>query len=117
MKIKKIKKPWGYYVQFTHNQKSTVKILTVNPGGVLSLQSHKQRSEFWQVIEGNPTITIGTKKTKHKKGDSVKIGKGVKHRIINNTKSLVKVLEISFGDFKESDIIRFKDEYGRLKAK
>lgn len=116
-KVKKIKKPWGSFVQFTHNQKSTVKILRVNPGGILSLQSHRKRSEFWWVLEGNPTIVLGIKKRKYKKDDSVKIGKGVKHRIINNTNSPVKVLEISLGDFKEDDIVRFEDKYGRLKAK
>jgi len=32
-----VKKPWGKFEQYTHNMPSTVKIITVQPGGVLSL--------------------------------------------------------------------------------
>ena len=34
MKIYKEERPWGVFEQFTHNENSTVKILTVNEGGV-----------------------------------------------------------------------------------
>ena len=32
------KRPWGGFRRYTHNQLSTVKIITVNPGDILSLQ-------------------------------------------------------------------------------
>lgn len=108
-----VKKPWGLFMQFTHDEKSTVKILEVKPGEMLSLQSHKKRDEFWYVLEGNPTIVINSRTKKYKKGESVRIKKGTKHRIINKTKIIIRVLEISTGSFDEKDIIRYEDKYKR----
>jgi mannose-6-phosphate isomerase-like protein (cupin superfamily) len=116
MKQFTIKKPWGEFIQFTHDEKSTVKILVVNPGEILSLQSHQKRAEFWSVVEGTPHFLIGKSTKKYKIGDSVKIGKRVKHRIINKSKKLVRVLEISTGTFDENDIIRYEDKYQRVKS-
>jgi hypothetical protein len=39
----KVEKPWGRFEQYTHNVPSTVKIITVVPGGVLSSQYHHKR--------------------------------------------------------------------------
>ena len=47
---------------------------------------------------------------------SLKIGKKIKHRIINKTKKKVKVLEIALGNFDEMDIIRYEDKYNRIKS-
>ena len=81
---------------------------------MLSLQSHKKRAEFWYILEGNPTIVINTKVKKHKPGDSIKIQKSVKHRIINKTAKIVRILEIAAGHFDEKDIIRYEDKYHRV---
>ncbi len=44
----KVDKPWGKFEQYTHNLPSTVKIITVQLGGVLSLQYHHGRvSRGW----------------------------------------------------------------------
>ncbi|MFN2613277.1 MAG: mannose-6-phosphate isomerase, partial [Actinomycetota bacterium] len=40
-------RPWGNFRRFSHNQECTVKILTVEAGGTLSLQAHKTRDELW----------------------------------------------------------------------
>ena len=113
--VKTVQKPWGKFIRFTHNEKSTVKILEIKPGELLSLQSHKKRSEFWYVLEGNPTIVLGTETKKYKKEDIIRIGNGVKHRIINKTKNMVRILEIAIGNFDEKDIIRYEDKYHRMK--
>ena len=115
MKTVIVKKPWGKFTQFTHNEKSTVKVLEVNPKEMISLQSHKKRSEFWYVLEGNPTIVLNTKMKKYNPGDKVKFGPGTKHRIINKTKKKVKILEIALGNFDEKDIVRYEDKYHRIK--
>ena len=59
MKTLTVKKPWGQFDQFTHNEISTVKILSVDKGGELSLQNHEHRTEFWRIISGHPLVTIG----------------------------------------------------------
>jgi len=114
MKRKFIKKPWGSFEQFTLNEKSTVKFLVVKPQKRLSLQKHKNRAEFWKVIEGPVKITIGKKTFTAKKGDEFMIKKKQLHRLEGLGKE-GKVLEISFGKFSEKDIIRIEDDYGRAK--
>jgi len=114
--MKTVKKPWGEEVHFFFNKKGTLKILEVSPGEMFSYQNHQKRSEFWYVIEGNPTVILNDKTTKHKPGDTIKVGKRVKHRISNKTNKKVRVLEFSSGAFDQNDIIRYKDKYNRIKG-
>ena len=115
MKIYTERRPWGRFLRFTNNEKSTVKIIEVNPGEILSLQSHRFRSEFWYVLQGNPIFVIGKSSKKYKPGQSSVIKKGVKHRISNRGKVVVRILEISTGRFNEKDIVRYEDKYGRIR--
>ena len=109
--MKIVKRPWGDFKQFTLNEKSTVKIITVKPKQVLSLQKHKKRKEMWYFLtEGY--VQLGKKEKKIKKGEIVKVAKGKVHRIFSKGKT-VELLEIAFGQFDEKDIIRLEDKYGR----
>ena len=112
MKTLLVKKPWGQFEQFTHNELSTVKIISVDSNSSLSLQYHNHRSEFWRVLSGHPILTIGEKKINAKPGDEFTIKELEKHRIETKEDS-VQILEISYGDFDENDIIRLEDKYGR----
>ncbi|MES3032126.1 MAG: phosphomannose isomerase type II C-terminal cupin domain [Patescibacteria group bacterium] len=112
MKTLIVKKPWGQFEQFTHNEKTTVKIISINHGGSLSLQTHDHRTEFWQVISGHPIVTIGDKKINANPGDEFTVEKLQPHRL-EAAGDDVKILEIAFGDFDEDDIIRIEDKYGR----
>ena len=106
------RRPWGGFIEFTHNEKSTVKILTVKPRKRFSLQYHKKRDEFWKVLDNPVKITIGKKTFKAKKGDEFFIRRGQLHRAEAFSKS-VHILEISFGSFDEKDIVRKEDDFGR----
>jgi mannose-1-phosphate guanylyltransferase/mannose-1-phosphate guanylyltransferase/mannose-6-phosphate isomerase len=108
-----VERPWGNFRQFTHNESSTVKIVTVKPNEILSLQSHKHRSEFWHVISGSGTVQIGEIKKDIVAGDEHEIKVGEKHRLGGGSKG-IQVLEIAYGDFDESDIIHYEDKYGRV---
>lgn len=105
-------RPWGKFIQFTHGEPSTVKILTINPHGQLSLQFHEHREEFWYVLEGNPIVTVGEKITEAKPGEEFLINKKDKHRAEAKDHT-VRILEISFGNFDENDIVRLEDKYHR----
>jgi mannose-1-phosphate guanylyltransferase/mannose-1-phosphate guanylyltransferase/mannose-6-phosphate isomerase len=107
-----IEKPWGYFRQFTHNEQTTVKILSVNAGEKLSLQTHAKRKEFWRVIVGNPTLTIGEETIDTQPGDEFTIEIGQKHRIATTDTDVI-ILEIASGYFDEDDIVRFEDKYNR----
>ncbi len=109
--MREVKRPWGDEKHFVRNMKCTIKILTVQPNQILSLQKHKKRKEQWYFLTDG-WVQLGTKKKKIKKGEIVTIRKMQAHRIFAK-KSEVKVLEISYGTFDQKDEIRLEDVYGR----
>ena len=105
-------RPWGTYERFTLNEPTTVKIITVNPHEAFSLQTHTHRAEFWYIIKGSGDITVGEEKKLGNVGDTFLIAEGMKHRAEAGADGL-QFLEIAFGQFDESDIVRLEDRYGR----
>jgi len=105
-------RPWGTFREFTKNEKSTVKLITVEPGQALSLQTHANRDEFWHIIAGSGTVTIGTETHKASPGKEFLVPRTTAHQIESGAEGLT-VLEIATGDFDENDIIRISDRYGR----
>jgi len=112
MKKYKEKRPWGGFEQFTLNEKTTVKILTIKPKQKFSLQYHKKRKEFWRFLDNPAKVTVGKRTFRVKKGDEIIIKPKTNHRIEALSKP-VNVLEVSFGTFDEKDIKRIEDAYGR----
>jgi mannose-1-phosphate guanylyltransferase/mannose-1-phosphate guanylyltransferase/mannose-6-phosphate isomerase len=112
-KVFQIERPWGNFRQFTKNDSSTIKIITVKPNEILSLQNHKHRSEFWHIISGSGWVEIGGTKKDTISGDEHEIKIGEKHRLSAGSDG-IKVLEIAVGDFDEEDIVHFEDKYGRV---
>ena len=108
-------RPWGEFVEFTRNTPSTVKIITVNAGEAFSLQTHANRDEFWRIIYGEGVIEIGDKSVTVKAGDDHFIPRTTPHRITASTSKVV-VLEVSFGNFNENDIVRLEYRYGRIRT-
>lgn len=108
-----IERPWGDFRQFTHGENTTVKIISIKPNTSLSLQYHKNRSEFWKIVSGHPVVTIGENKVTANPGDEFLVAKLEKHRL-EAKDDAVQVLEISYGDFDEEDIVRLEDNYGRI---
>jgi len=108
-----IERPWGNFRQFTKNEVSTIKIITVKPNEALSLQSHAHRSEFWHVISGSGIVEIGDVKVNTVVGDEHEIAIGEKHRLSAGPEG-IQVLEIAIGDFDEEDIVHYEDKYGRV---
>jgi len=105
-------RPWGKFEQFSLNEISTVKIISVNPNEELSLQYHNKREEFWRVIDGEALIYVGDDILKGKKDDEFFIPIKTNHRI-KTENSAVRILEISYGEFDENDIVRLEDKYNR----
>lgn len=109
-------RPWGFYKTTFINDYSQSKIIKVNPKGVLSLQEHKRREEYWVVINGSGEVTVGESVKRVESGDFVYIPKGCKHRLENTSEiESLMIAEVQLGDyFGEDDIIRYDDVYGRL---
>jgi mannose-1-phosphate guanylyltransferase/mannose-6-phosphate isomerase len=112
--ITESERPWGRFEQFVHNEAVTVKIITVAPGQRLSLQSHTQRDELWQVIDGHADVEVAGKAEIHAAGGRAWIPRGSTHRLGNSGTTPVRVLEIAFGHFDEEDIERLVDDYNRV---
>jgi mannose-6-phosphate isomerase-like protein (cupin superfamily) len=113
--MKVVKKPWGDFKEFVKNKKCTVKVLEVKKGQSISLQYHNNRNEMWYFLTDG-LVQLGEKKMKAKSGESINIKKGQAHRAFAPKKDFI-FLEIAFGDFSESDIVRLEDKYGRIKKK
>ena len=108
-------RPWGKYINLFHGKRFLLKELVINPKSSISLQKHSHRSERWTIITGKPKITINKKKFFKKTNDTVFIPKGSVHRIENIYNKPVKIVEVQIGSIlKESDIVRYKDVYGRI---
>lgn len=108
-------RPWGGFEQFTKNALSTVKLLTINPGESISLQYHHNRSEYWYVVDGYPIVRLRDKDYFASPGEEFFIARTEMHRITAQV-DLVRILEISLGEFDEDDIVRVEDDYGRKSA-
>lgn len=106
-------RPWGSFERFTLNEISTVKIVRVAPGKRISLQHHHKRAEFWRVIAGYGTVTIGDSEHPAKMGDEFDIGIETKHRLAAGEAGIT-ILEIGLGDFEEGDNVRIEDDFGRV---
>lgn len=110
-------RPWGHYtvldVGTENGEEYCTKTITVNPGGVLSLQSHKLRREEWTVLEGDLEVTRDKEILNLKTGESIDIPQGAVHRMANRSDKPVVVKEIQRGICREEDIERFEDIYGR----
>ena len=108
----KEERPWGNFERFTLNEPTTVKIVTVNPGEAISLQTHEHRDEFWRVIRGSGTIRMGDTDHPALEGATFFNPRHTEHRVEGGPEGL-SFLEISFGEFAEGDIHRLEDKYGR----
>ncbi len=109
-------RPWGKYINLFNGKGFLLKELIINPKSAISLQKHYYRSERWFVNEGKPKITINKKTFFKKINDSILIPKGSIHRIQNIYNKPVQIIEVQMGNIlKETDIVRYKDIYGRIK--
>jgi len=108
-------RPWGRYTNLFYGDGFLIKELVVNSKSSISLQKHNHRSEHWTVTSGKPKITINKKKYFKNVNETAFIPKGAVHRIENLYKKPVKIMEVQIGlILKETDIIRYKDIYGRV---
>ena len=109
-------RPWGRYTNLFEGKKFLIKELLVKPKGILSLQKHHHRAEHWLVTKGNPKITLNKKQFIKKPNDHIYIPMKSIHRIENTENKSVKIIEAQIGSIlRENDIVRFKDDYGRVK--
>lgn len=111
-------RPWGSYTVIDEDVGFKSKRLTVLPGKKLSLQMHYHRSEHWVVVSGTAIVTVGEEEKIVRKGESVFVPTGTKHRLENPGRTTLHLIESQIGDYlEEDDIVRFNDDFGRTEKK
>lgn len=108
----KTTRPWGYY-RVLHTEGKTVKVkeLVVEPGKSLSSQRHLHRAEFWIVSKGIAAVGLGEIETvlHLTEQEEIHIETGQWHRLFNDTKEPVHVVEIQYGTLCEEEDIQRRD--------
>ena len=107
-------RPWGNYDSIDMGERYHVKRITVEPGGVLSLQMHQHRAEHWIVVSGTAKVTRDDETFIVTENQSTYIPVGAKHRLENSGSIPLEMIEVQSGSyFGEDDIVRYEDIYGR----
>ncbi|MCT7527154.1 mannose-1-phosphate guanylyltransferase/mannose-6-phosphate isomerase [Aliarcobacter cryaerophilus] len=107
-------RPWGTYTVLEESNGYKIKRIEVNPGKRLSLQKHFHRSEHWIVVSGTATVTVGDEKRLVRPNESTYIKAGELHRLENEGKIPVVLIEAQVGEYTgEDDIVRVEDDFKR----
>ncbi|WP_320034577.1 mannose-1-phosphate guanylyltransferase/mannose-6-phosphate isomerase [Halarcobacter sp.] len=110
----KVHRPWGTYTVLEDTKGYKIKKIEVKPGKRLSLQKHYHRNEHWIVVSGIATVTIGDKTSYLKPNESTYIKMGEVHRLANDGKIPIILIEAQVGEYTgEDDIVRLDDDFKR----
>ena len=112
-----VARPWGAYTVLQEGPGFKIKRIEVKSGGKLSLQLHHRRAEHWVVVSGDAQVTNGERVFTVRTNESTFIPRETKHRLENRGSDPLVMIEVQCGDYLgEDDIVRFDDQYGRVKA-
>ena len=112
---KTVYRPWGFYTVIAQGDGFLTKIIHVNPGQKLSVQSHNYRSEHWVILSGTAKVVLEGKELILSPGHSIDIPLKAIHSLQNPYDEDIEIIEVQKGDpLLEEDIIRYEDMYGRV---
>jgi len=107
-------RPWGTYTVLEDTPGYKIKTIVVKPGKKLSLQKHYHRNEHWIVVSGTATVTVGDETKLIRPNESTYIKMGEVHRLANEGKIPVVLIEAQVGEYTgEDDIVRLEDDFNR----
>jgi mannose-1-phosphate guanylyltransferase len=107
-------RPWGTYTILEDTPGYKIKRIEVKPGKRLSLQKHYHRNEHWIVVSGTATVTVGDETKLIRPNESTYIKMGELHRLSNEGKIPVILIEAQVGEYTgEDDIVRIEDDFKR----
>jgi mannose-1-phosphate guanylyltransferase len=107
-------RPWGTYEVLQKAEHYKVKRLVVKPGSKLSLQKHFHRNEHWIVVSGTATVNVDGQTFLVRPNESTYIQMGQLHRLENQGKIDLIMIEVQVGEYTgEDDIVRVEDFYQR----
>ncbi len=113
--IKKINKPWGYELHWVLESKPYMgKLIHINSGARLSLQTHDQKLESWFLISGQAKVIWDNEKvelveTELEKGKGYSCEINQRHRLVGITDC--DIIEVSTPE--KGTTYRLEDDYKR----
>lgn len=112
---KTVYRPWGFYTVLAQGPGFLTKLIHVNSGQKLSVQSHKHRSEHWVVLSGTANVILDKNEHILNTGRSIDIPVEAIHSLQNPYENELEIIEVQLGELLiEDDIIRYEDMYGRV---
>lgn len=94
-------RPWGRWRMLEQTETHWVKYIEIYPHSRCSLQTHKHRDELWFDLDSKTRTWIS---------------RNEKHRLVNSSDKVKRLIEIATGKPNENDITRIEDDYGRDNA-
>ena len=113
---KRVNRPWGWFEILEEALSYKVKLIQIDPGKSISLQRHQKRSEHWVVVQGIAIVQKDNQKFELNQNQSTYIDINEVHCLSNKTNEILQIIEVQSGEYiDEDDIVRLKDNYGRIK--
>ncbi len=104
-------RPWGSYTILEEDEGYKIKRIVVQKGKRLSLQKHYHRNEHWIVLSGSATVTVNENVFIVNPNESTYIKAGDIHRLENQGKLPLVIIEVQVGEYTgEDDIVRFENK-------
>ena len=111
--VKRVPKPWGYEIIWSHTDRYVGKVLHINAGHALSVQYHNRKDETVYLLSGEMKywVKLGEKleDVRLAQGDAFRITPGTVHYMEAITDC--DILEASTPEL--DDVVRLEDRYGR----
>lgn len=113
--VRKITKPWGYELHWVKDPKPYMgKIIHIEAGKRLSLQTHDQKQESWYLLKGQAKIVWDNEKgelveTKMEEGKGYSCEINQRHRLVGVTDC--DIVEVSTSEI--GTTYRLEDDYKR----
>ena len=112
---RRIDKPWGYELLWSHTEHYAGKVIHIEAGKRLSLQYHDHKHESVLVTSGRLILNLGrgvdATTSILEMGDSADIPAGMVHRFEAPKDAAVEIIEVSTPQL--DDVIRIEDDFNR----
>lgn len=107
-------RPWGSYQVLLEGANYKIKQIIVQAKKRLSLQKHFHRNEHWIVVSGSAIVSVDGNEFMLRTNESTYIPMGSVHRLSNEGKIPLVIIEVQVGEYLgEDDIVRLNDDFYR----
>ena len=105
-------RPWGSYRTVHQEPDVDIRHILVEPGGKLSLQVHRRRTEHWVVVHGVARVSLDERELTVHENESIVIPVGSRHRLENPADRPLHLIEVRSGSYLgEDDVVRLDNRY------